>query len=72
MNIFNRLLTIDMNKTISRISLESINAWENMRVKFFYALDAFKRDPRYRFIHINGEQSIEDVHKDIMTALQSQ
>ena len=22
--------------------------------------------------HINGEQSIEDVHKDIMTALQSQ
>lgn len=32
------------------------------------ALNYFKSDPFYRFIEINGEQSIEKVHSDIVAA----
>jgi adenylate kinase len=45
---------------------------EEFNTHILPCVDAFKRDPRYRFIHINGEQSIEDVHKDIMKEVQSQ
>lgn len=33
------------------------------------SIEYFKNKPEYNFIEINGEQSIEDVHKDIMKAL---
>ncbi len=32
------------------------------------ALEYFKKEPYYRFIEINGEQSIERVHSDIIAA----
>jgi adenylate kinase family enzyme len=32
-------------------------------------LDTYSRDPRYRYIHVKGEQSIEDVHKEIIEKL---
>lgn len=32
-------------------------------------IDAYSRDPRYTFIHVNGEQSIEDVHAEIIGKL---
>ena len=30
------------------------------------AIEYFKNDPDYKFISINGEQSIEEVHKEVM------
>ncbi len=32
-------------------------------------LDVYSRDPRYTFIHVKGEQSIEEVHKEILEKL---
>lgn len=29
-------------------------------------LDAYSRDPRYAYIHVNGEQTIEEVHEELM------
>jgi adenylate kinase family enzyme len=31
------------------------------------AIDYFKNDSYYRFVHINGERSIEEVHQDIIS-----
>ncbi len=44
------------------------------RIDWYYenvlsALEFFKNDPYYTFIPINGEQSIEDVHKEIVSVL---
>ena len=33
------------------------------------AIDIYMHDPRYDFIHINGEKTIEEVHKDIINKL---
>ena len=33
------------------------------------AIEYLKHDSRYNFVHVNGEQSIEDVHKEIMGKL---
>jgi adenylate kinase len=33
------------------------------------AIDLYIHDPRYRYLHINGEQSIEEVHKEIIEKL---
>jgi len=35
------------------------------------ALDIYSRDPRYKYLHINGEQSIEEVQKEILEKLNS-
>ena len=32
-------------------------------------LDVYIHDPRYSVLHINGNQAIEDVHKEIMEKL---
>lgn len=32
-------------------------------------VDTFIHDPRYKTIHVNGEQSIDDVHKEILSKL---
>lgn len=44
------------------------------RIELFYeeilpCVEIFKNDPRYSFARINGEQSIEKVHADIIEAL---
>jgi adenylate kinase len=39
--------------------------WYNTNVVL--AIEFFKSNPCYKFISINGEQSIEEVHKEIMT-----
>lgn len=33
-------------------------------------IDNYSHDPRYKFVHIKGEQSIEDVHHDILEKLE--
>lgn len=32
-------------------------------------IDAYSRDPRYVYIHVNGEQAIEEVHAEILAKL---
>jgi adenylate kinase len=32
-------------------------------------VDAYSRDPRYSYVHVNGEQSVESVHKEITEKL---
>jgi adenylate kinase len=32
-------------------------------------LDYYSRDPRYTYIHVNGEQSVEDVHTELIQKL---
>lgn len=44
------------------------------RIELFYeeilpCVEIFKNDPRYSFTRINGEQSIEEVHQDIVAAI---
>lgn len=44
------------------------------RIELFYeeilpCIEIFKNDPRYSFARINGEQTIEKVHEDIMAAI---
>jgi adenylate kinase family enzyme len=42
-------------------------AWYDKNV--IPAIDFFKNDPYYKVVEINGEQSIEDVHKEILSKL---
>jgi adenylate kinase len=51
----------------TREDIESRLNWFDTEVS--QALDLFRNNPNYDFIKINGEQSIEDVHKEIMTKL---
>jgi hypothetical protein len=32
-------------------------------------LEVYQHDPRYTVVHINGNQTIEDVHKEILQKL---
>lgn len=32
-------------------------------------IDMYSRDPRYTYIHVNGEQTVEEVHKEIISKL---
>ncbi len=34
------------------------------------ALESYRNDPRYRVLHINGEKTIEEVHKEIVEKLE--
>lgn len=51
-----------------RIEQEKKMEWFNNNV--LPCLDAYSRDPRYIFMHINGEQSIEDVHAELVSKLE--
>ncbi len=42
-------------------------AWYNTDV--VPAVDYFKNNPRYKFLNINGERTIEEIHKDIISQL---
>ncbi len=33
-------------------------------------IDSYMRDPRYKFIHVNAEQTIEEVHKEMISKLE--
>lgn len=35
------------------------------------ALELYRNDPRYHLIHVNGNQTIEEVHKELITKLES-
>jgi adenylate kinase family enzyme len=35
------------------------------------AVDFFREDPRYKFLEINGEQTIEKVHADIVNRMEN-
>jgi adenylate kinase family enzyme len=49
---------------------ESINRKMNwFNVDVLPALNLYLHDPRYKVLHINGHQSIEDVHKEIVEKL---
>ena len=55
---------------------EDDNTLENAKRKMEWfekdilpVLDIYSRDPRYRFIHVRGEQSIEEVHNEILKKL---
>jgi len=74
------IVFIDVNKEESKRRLlernrkddteQGINnrlSWYEERVK--PAIDIFKNDDFYTFHHINGEQSPEDVHTDIVASL---
>ena len=72
-------LDVTENFALARIAernREDDNTLENAKRKMEWfeqdilpILDVYSRDPRYTFIHIKGEQSIEDVHKDIVEKL---
>jgi adenylate kinase family enzyme len=42
-------------------------AWYNTDV--VPTIEYYKNNPRYKFIQIDGEQSIEDTHKEILSKL---
>lgn len=47
------------------------NRMEWFETDVLSALDLYIHDPRYNFLHINGEQTIEEVHSEIMEKLNS-
>lgn len=47
------------------------NRMEWFETDVLSALDLYIHDPRYNFLHINGEQTIEEVHSEIMNKLAS-
>ncbi len=73
-------LDVTENFALARIAernREDDNTLENAKRKMEWfeqdilpILDIYSHDPRYTYIHIKGEQGIEDVHKDILEKLQ--
>lgn len=51
----------------SRMEQEKKMEWFNQDV--LPCLDAYSKDPRYVYVHINGEQTIEGVHKELLQQL---
>lgn len=33
------------------------------------SIDVYKNDPRYEFVHVNGEQTVEEVHAELISKL---
>jgi adenylate kinase family enzyme len=72
-------LDVSENFALARIAernREDDNTEENAKRKMEWfekdilpIIDIYSHDPRYTFIHIKGEQSVEDVHKDILEKL---
>lgn len=72
-------LDVSENFALARIAernREDDNTVENAKRKMEWfekdilpIIDNYSHDPRYTFIHIKGEQSVEDVHKDILEKL---
>ena len=61
---------------IAERNREDDNTLENAKRKMEWfekdilpILDFYAHDPRYKFLHINGEQSIEEVHKELIEKL---
>ncbi len=72
-------LDVTENFALARIAernREDDNLLENAKRKMEWfeedilpIIDTYSHDPRYTFVHIKGEQSVEDVHKDILEKL---
>ncbi len=72
-------LDVTENFALTRIAernREDDNTLENAKRKMEWfekdilpIIDVYSHDPRYTFIHAKGEQSIEDVHKEILEKL---
>jgi adenylate kinase family enzyme len=64
-----------MDKLTSRGRDDDASREEQERKMAWFAqdvlpcIDIYTRDPRYKFIHVNGEQTIDDVHQEVMTKL---
>lgn len=73
-------LDVSENFALARITernREDDNTEEKSKLKMEWfekdilpIIDNYSHDPRYTFIHIKGEQSVEDVHKDIIEKLE--
>ncbi len=73
-------LDVSENFALARIAernREDDNTEEKSKLKMEWfekdilpIIDNYSHDPRYTFIHIKGEQSVEDVHKDIIEKLE--
>ncbi len=73
-------LDVSENFALARIAernREDDNTVENAKRKMEWfekdilpIIDNYSHDPRYTFIHIKGEQSVEGVHKDILEKLE--
>ena len=69
-------LDVSENFALARIAernREDDNTIENAKRKMTWfeedilpIIEIYSHDPRYTFIHIKGEQSVEDVHRDIL------
>ena len=69
----NRQLYREENSVEKRIDASNEQEIEK-RIELFYedilpCIEIFKNDPRYHFARINGEQSIEEVHQEIISKL---
>lgn len=72
-------LDVTENFSLARIAernREDDNTLENAKRKMEWfekdilpILDIYSHDPRYTFVHVKGEQSIEEVHKEILEKL---
>jgi len=52
-----------------RNQVEQEKKMEWFREDMLPCIDAYSRDPRYAFIHVNGEQTVEGVHKELIEKL---
>lgn len=52
----------------SEVEIDRKISWFNRDV--LPAIEYFKKDPYYNYIEVNGEQAIEDVHKEILSKIQ--
>ncbi len=64
-----RLMERGRNDDKNEVEVNRRLAWFETEV--LPAIDVYLHDPRYSVIHINGEQSIEDVHQEILSKLES-
>jgi adenylate kinase family enzyme len=64
-----------LDKLKSRGRADDTNKEEMDRKMEWFAEDVmpvlahYKDDPRYKYIHVNGEQTIEQVHKELVEKL---
>lgn len=63
-----KLISRGRNDDASREDQERKMKWFEEDV--LPCVDMYMHDPRYSFIHVNGEQSIEDVHKELVAKLE--
>lgn len=75
---------IDVPESVSRLHLVGRGRDDDMdennvnnRMNWFEtdllpALEMYRNDPRYRVLHVNGNQTIEEVHKELVEKFEAQ